>query len=828
MAVKNLPKIKSYKQYELKPEVLRWECDPDIFEFDSTESLTPIEGILGQERALKAFRLGVDLHSPGYNIYIAGLSGTGKMSTVKQMLESIGSNSAKMYDYAYVNNFDDNDRPILLTFEAGKAKIFKEDLGSAIDLLQRRIPKLLESESYISRKQKIISDYNDKEQSLLNSFNEQLKKENFTLGQIKIGEGVRPEILPIIDNQPVSVYQLDELVQQNKLTKENAQEILKKYSSRQEDLQNVFKKGLKLSQDFQKQLEVLEKEYSSNVVKGVIGRLTEKYPEPKIIDYLIRVEENILENLQVFKGTKPEGAATPEGFVIDYFKEYEVNIILDNSHTVNCPVIIETSPTYINLFGTIEKSTDGRGGYYTDFTRIKAGSVLRAAGGYLVLNVIHLFEEPGVWKNLKRVLTYRKLEIQDNPNFFQLVPTSLKPEPIEIDTKVILVGSQLIYSFLAQHEYDFKKIFKVKADFDYEIKRSDKVIIEYARVIKKLIKEEKLCEFDKSALSELIEISARFAGHKNKLTTRFSKIADLAREANFWALDDGFNVVSQAHVQKAYSLALERHGMLESKITEMIEEKMVLLDTDGERIGQINGLAIYGADFYSFARPTRITATVSLGSGSIINVEREAGMSGRHYNKGVLIISGYFRETFGQDLPLSFNANLVFEQSYGTVDGDSASCAEIFALLSTLSGLPINQSIAVTGSLNQKGDVQPIGGVNEKIEGFYDVCKARGLTSNQGVIIPTQNVQELMLREDVIEAVAKGEFHIYAISRVEEGVEILTGVKAGNKTSKGYEPSTVFDLVEKKIKDLYAKSKAVKPSNENQHKIKVKQRKQKK
>ncbi|NWF89951.1 MAG: AAA family ATPase [Ignavibacteriaceae bacterium] len=815
-APKQLPKIKSFQKYELKPEDLRWECDPNIFEFDSTESLKPIEGILGQERALKAIRLGVDLHSPGYNIYIAGLSGTGKMTTVKQMLESISSNTANLNDYAYVNNFTDPDRPILLTFKVGKAKAFKEDLSSAINLLQRQIPQALESESYVSRKQQIISTYNEKEQELLNSFDERLKKENFTLGQIKVGEGVRPEIFPVIDNQPISVYQLDELIQNKKLTKEEAQEILKKYAGKQEELQDVFKKGLKLSQEFQKQLEKLEQEFSSNIVTGVIGNLEEKYSDSKTRNYLNDVKNSILENLQIFKGAKPEGVTTPEGFTIDYFKEYEVNIILDNSGTENCPVIIETSPTYINLFGTIEKSTDGRGGYYTDFTKIKAGSILRACGGYLVLNVTHLFEEPGVWKNLKRVLTYRKLEIQDNPNFFQFVPTSLKPEPIDVDTKIILVGSQLIYSILAQHEYDFKKIFKVKADFDYEIKRSDKVITEYARVLKKLIKEENLCDFDKTALSELIEISARFAGHKNKLTTRFSKIADLAREANFWALDDGFNVVSAAHVQKAYAFALERHGMLETKLTDMIEEKMILLDTDGERVGQINGLAIYSADFYSFARPTRITATVSLGSGSIINVEREAGMSGRHYNKGVLIISGYFRETFGQDLPLSFNANLVFEQSYGTVDGDSASCAEIFALLSTLSGLPIKQSIAVTGSLNQKGDVQPIGGVNEKIEGFFDVCKANGLTGKQGVIIPTQNIQELMLRNDIIEAVTKGQFHIYAISRVEEGIEILTGRKAGNKTIKGYEPGSVFDLVEKKIKDLYAKSKAVKPANETQ------------
>jgi ATP-dependent Lon protease len=367
----------------------------------------------------------------------------------------------------------------------------------------------------------------------------------------------------------------------------------------------------------------------------------------------------------------------------------------------------------------------------------------------------------------------------------------------------------MIYAYLSEREYDFKKMFKVKADFDYEINRNDHVVIEYAHVIKKLIKQEKLKEFDKTAIAYLLEISALMAGRQDKLTLRFSRIADIAREASFWATDDGFNIVSAAHVEKAYQLAKERHGMLEDKITEMFENKTFLIDTDGERVGQINGLAVYNADFYSFGRPTRITATVSLGSGTIINVEREAGMSGRHYNKGVLIISGYFRETFGQDQPLSFNANLVFEQSYGMVDGDSASCTEIFALLSTLSGLPIKQSIAVTGSLNQKGDVQPIGGVNEKIEGFFDICKLNGLNGKQGVIIPIQNVKDLMLREDIISSVKKNEFHIYPISRVEEGIEILTGVKAGNKTLKGYEEGTVFDRVEKKIRELFEKSRAI-------------------
>ncbi len=816
---------KPKKHEELKPEDLRWNCDPDLFEFESTSDLEPMEGIIGQERALKAIRLGVDLRAPGYNIFIAGLSGSGKATTVKKMLEKISSNCPPLCDYAYVNNFKDPDAPILLTFPVGKAKQFRHDLSSAIGILKNRIPQTLDSDMFTERRKQLVQEYNEQEQALMNDFDQKLKEDNFTLVQVKVdGGGARPDIYPLIDEKAVPIYQLDEKIKEGRLTKNDAKEIINKYNELQQDLKVIFKEGLKISQNFEKKMLDIEKAAVEMVVKSVIDNIRERYDDAKVVDFIDQVENNVMDNVQVFKGVKPQGQMTAEGFEIDYFKEYDVNIILDNSETKDCPVIIETSPNFINLFGTIEKVSDGRGGWYSDFTKIKAGSILKANGGYLVLNVLHLFEEPGVWRTLKRVLTYNKLEIQESPSVFQFTSSILKPEPIGIDTKIILLGSDWIYSILAEREYDFKKMFKVKADFDYEIKRSDKVIVEYAQVIKKLIKEEELCEFDKSAISKLIEISARFAGQKNKLTTRFSQIADIAREANFWALDDGFNVISEAHVKKAYELGKERHGLLESKIDDMLQDQMILLDTEGERIGQINGLAVYTTDYYAFGRPTRITATVSLGSGSIINVEREAGMSGRHYNKGVLIISGYFRETFGQDLPLSFNANLVFEQSYGTVDGDSASCAEIFALLSTLADLPIKQYLAVTGSLNQKGDVQPIGGVNEKIEGFYDLCRNRGFNKKQGVVIPIQNVKELMLKEEVVESVRKGEFHIYPISKVEEGIELLTGVRAGKKTAKGYPAGTVFDLVEKKIKYLYSRSRSLKPGEEKKQGTRRKRR----
>jgi ATP-dependent Lon protease len=525
--------------------------------------------------------------------------------------------------------------------------------------------------------------------------------------------------------------------------------------------------------------------------------------------YIDAVIKNILENLDVFKGHKPIREETEDGVFVDYLKEYEINVILDNSKTGSCPVVIETSPTMSNLFGAIEKFSDGRGGWYADFTRIKSGSLLRANGGFIVLNALDAFMEPGLWRTLKRVLLYGKLEIQDLSSYYQFSPSVLKPEPIEIDTKVLFIGNNYIYSVLSYNEDDFNKIFKVKAEFDYEIKRTDQSLVEYTKVIKKLIQKESLLEFNSSAIAKVIEYSARYAGEKYKLTTRFAYISDVVREACFWARDNGDKMVDSYHVVQAYEASRERHGLYESKVNEMMEDGTLLIDTEGERIGQVNGLAVYGGNNHSFGKPTRITASIGLGNGSIINVEREAGLSGNTHNKGVLIIAGYFQETFGKKIPLSFNASLVFEQGYGMIDGDSASIAEICALLSCLSELPLKQMYAITGSVNQKGDIQPIGGVNEKIEGFFDICNKRGLTGKHGVIMPAQNVKDLMLKEKVVQAVDRGEFHIYPVTKVEQAVEIFTGVKTGTLNKQGsYQANTVFGLVQKNLKEMRKRIKA--------------------
>ncbi|MEG8947971.1 Lon protease family protein [Rosettibacter firmus] len=823
---------KAPKHSELKVEDLKWTCDPQVFDFESTEKLEPIEGIVGQERAIKALRVGVELKSPGYNIFVAGLSGTGKLTTIKKMLESIvPNNSAELYDYAYVNNFKDEDRPLLLQFPAGMARKFKRDLNRAIRFLQERIPQVLSNEPFVSRKKQLLSEYTKKQRAIMLGFEDKLRKDNFTLGEVKMGEMVRPEILAVIDNQPFFVTQLQDLVNEQKLTQDQAQEIFNKYTSYQEELQQVFKDSLKLTQDFQEKIIQLETEAVRVIVNVTIDDLRKKYKFKKVKYYLDQVAENIILNLDVFKGQKPIREETESGIIVDYLKEYEVNIILDNSHTKETPVIIETSPTYTNLFGTIERISDGHGGWYADFTRIKAGSLLRANGGFLVINALDAFSEPGVWKSLKRVLLYGKLEIQDLANLYQFAPSILKPEPIQIETKVILIGNNYIYSILSAYEDDFNKIFKIKADFDYEMTKTDKALNEYARVIKKLIETEKILEFDKSAIAKVIEYGARYAGEKNKLTTRFAYIADLVREASFWARDNGDKMVTDYHVVQAYEASKERHGLYESKLSQMIHDGTLLIDTEGERVGTVNALVVYHSGSYSFGKPSRITASVSLGSGNIINVEREAGLSGSTHNKGVLIISGYFREKFGKHIPLSFTASLAFEQGYGFIDGDSASITEICALLSAISGIPIKQSIAITGSVNQKGEIQPIGGVNEKIEGFFDVCKRKGLNGNHGVIIPLQNVKDLMLKDEVINAVKEGKFHIYPVSEVSEAIEILTGIKAGKVLANGrHEANTVFGLVEKELIAMKKrlKSTPTKKSDSNQETSSTKSRRKKK
>lgn len=792
------------KHLELKPSAYRWKCNLSTFNFESTEEIEPIEGIIGQDRAIKALRLGVGLKASGYNIYIAGLSGTGKASTVKKMLEILADNNPALFDYCYVNNFKNPDQPVLLTFPAGMSLKFKYDVNSLISLLRERIPQVLESESLNAKKNAIIEKFSKQEQSLITGFEEMINKDGLTLGQVQVEDGVRPEIMPVINKKPVLITTIEELVSKGELTKKKAQQIYDAYSARQQDLMILVKKHVKLSQDLQTEIRNIEKSEAEALIKGAIIYLNENYKDGKTADWIATLEKDILENIQLFKLAMSNPEAIAESFPLDPFRAYDVNILLDNAGIKDSPVIIETAPSMNTLFGNIERVSDRKGNFYADFLNIKAGSMLRANGGFLVLRVSHLFEAPGVWKTLKRILTYMMLDIQDNHIYYQMAPSSLKPESIPIDLKVILIGNSYIYSLLAEREDDFKKIFKVKAEFDYEITRSKEILVQYAHIIKKIISDENLKEFHKSAIASVMEIAARYAGSKDKLTSRFSMLADVVREASFWAQEDNSSKVRSEHVRQAFANARERHDLWDEKYTEMIATDRILIDVAGKKVGQVNGLAVYGSDIIAFGKPARITSAVAPGNGVIINVEKESGLSGKTHDKAILIIAGFLRETFSHIVPLAVSATVVFEQSYGNIDGDSASIAEMAVIISAISKLPVNQAIAVTGSVNQKGEVQPIGGVNEKIEGFYKVCKEKGFTKYQGVIIPVSNIDDLMLDEEIQAAAKSGLFHIWPVSHISEALEILLGVRAGEKNEEGHFPrNTIYGITAENLKKMY-------------------------
>lgn len=779
---------------------LRWYCPPDVIPAETTEGVEPIEGIIGQDRALKALKLGVELYGPGYNVFVCGLSGTGKATTIKTILEKLQPRKVLTRDYCYVNNFDDPDRPRLLVFERGMGRRFQSDMNEAMQLVFEKVPGQFEEAEYLKTKQALVDEYNRLEAELFGSFEKQIGPDGFVLGRVQEGQAVHPEILVRLGDKAVMVSDLPGAVAQEMLTEEEAEQYAEKYREHKLTLQDVFRRGLRMSREYQKKIADHERQIGSFFLLAIFKDMLDEYTGEEVQAYLNAVMENILENIDQFKSTQEEGGEIPT--------EYEVNLLLDNSAASCCPVVIETVPTFRNIFGTIERKQDASGFFYTDFTLIKAGSLLQADGGFLVLNAADALTEPGVWKSLQRVLLYRKLEIQSPEMFAQQSPTALKPEGIDVNVKVILIGNNEIYGALSTYERDFKKIFKVKADFDHEMPNTPIAVGQYAALVRRLISDEGLKHFDKRAIASIVEYGARLVDSKKKLTTQFSEIADIVREANYWCQQNSNKYVTGDHVDKAIEETYNRHALYEDKLQELIDNEVILIAVDGKRIGQINGLAVYGGERFSFGKPTRITATVSAGKAGIINIEREARMSGSTHDKGMLILSGFIREQFAQERPLSLTASISFEQSYSGIDGDSASSTEIYALLSALTELPLDQSIAVTGSVNQKGDIQPIGGVNEKIEGFFEVCERRGLTGRQGVIIPRQNVDDLMLRTRVVDAVREGKFRVWAVETVMQGIELLTGVVAGERGDDGHYPAdTVFGMVERRLERLYERAK---------------------
>lgn len=791
---------------EIPPDRLRWHCKPSSIRVKTTDDAAPTKEIIGQERALRALRLGLEMKYPGYNVFVTGFSGTGRMTTIKRLLSEFRGKPVELKDRCYVHNFKDNDQPILITLRAGEGNKFRQAMTDLIQDLVKNIPAAFDRKRYKEERKRMMEHFQERQHSVLSDFEKKVKEKGFEVVQVQAGPSLRPDITPVVNSQPVSFEQLENLMTQGQVTKEQIEQMTKDRALLESQMELVLRELRNIERKLKESLNDLAERFILPLVKETIDEIREQHAYEKVQKYLDEVQRQIMEDLNRFRPQDEQpGAmltlpgAPPEA---DSYLEYQVNVVVDNSETKGVPIIIETNPRFRNIFGTIEREVDRNGVWRTDFTLIKPGSLLKADGGYLVINALDALMEQGVWQNLKRTLRNGLLEVQPVETGLFGASSAFKPEPIEIDVKVVMLGDAYVYFLLYEQDDDFKKIFKVRSDFDTEMPQSRVSIQRYVSFMKMICDDEGLKPFDRSAIAAVIEHGVRLAGRQNKISTRFNLVADLLRESNYWAEKENKSPVNSKHVRRAIDERIERIRLAEEKMQELILDGTIMIDSSDAVVGQVNGLTIYDMREYMFGIPARITAKTSLGRSGIINIERESGMSGPGHVKGVMIISGYLHSMYAQRRPLTMNASITFEQSYGGIDGDSASSTEVYAILSSLANVSLRQDIAVTGSVNQMGEIQPIGGVNQKIEGFFHICKARGLTGRQGVIIPRQNERDLMLRHEVIDAVRRGKFHIHSIGNLDEGLEILTGLRAGRRLKNGsFEKDTVHDLVDRKLNE---------------------------
>lgn len=789
-------------------EELRPSFDPAALPFDSSADCPACDGIIGQDRALRALQTGLDIKNLGYNIFITGMVGTGRTTSIKQLLEGLKKGDPPPDDLLYVNNFRNADEPRLIQLPAGQGRSFVEAMNDLISRLQHSIPDWLKSPYYTEHRDAIIESQQARQKEILKAFEEETAKEGFSVIQVQMGLFVKPDLIPVIDDQPVPFPKLEQAAREKKFDEKTLSALKTKYADLSKKLEAIFEELREIDDKTRLDLKSFDKESITPVIAAAVDEIRTRFPQPKVAEYLDEVEAGLIGNIDLFKSDPKKEEEKRGELAVDPFLEYRVNLLIDNTGLDHAPVVIETNPSYVNLFGSIDSSISRFGSWLTDFTKIKAGSFLKANGGFLVLNALDALVESGVWPTLKRTLRNQTLEIQNFASLFLLSMKTLKPEPIKVNVKVVMIGDEEIYNILFFQDEEFKRIFKIKSEFDTEMPRSDDAVRDYVRFIRKISDEGGLLPFDRTGMAAVIEHGIRLSGRREKLSTLFHRLADVIREADYWARKDGREAVQGVHVEQAVRERFERINLIERKIQEMIAEGTILIETSGGVVGQVNGLAVYSMGQAAFGKPSRITARTSVGRAGVINIEREADLSGQTHNKGVLILGGYLRGKYAVDRPFALSASIAFEQSYGGIDGDSASSTEVYAILSALSGLPLRQDIAVTGSLNQKGEIQPIGGVNEKIEGFFDVCRAQGLTGTQGVMIPVQNVRNLMLRRDVVAAAAEGRFHIYPVRTIDEGIEILTGVPAGRKSEDGtWEERTVNFLVDRELERLAHASK---------------------
>ncbi|MGD8414725.1 MAG: ATP-binding protein, partial [Candidatus Latescibacterota bacterium] len=663
------------------------------------------------------------------------------------------------------------------------------------------IPLALKNEKFKKKQSEIIEDVKQRKAQVTEKFEREVNERGFSLIEVEYGPFTRPEIAPVVGGEVVSMDALPSLMAKDKLGQGDFQKFQNGYPELMAKLEEVVGVARDLQRELADRLVKLEREHIGPIVEFSLNEVRNEFPDEKIDTYLDGLYDHIMDNLGMFH--RGEQGDEPEMYREDLIP-FEVNLLVDNSKTKKAPVIIETAPTFVNLFGTIERAVDAEGETLTDFTAIRAGSILRANGGYLVLNLTDVLEEPHAWTTLKRTLKHQKLTIRGFDSLLLVPIAALKPEAIDLDVKIVLIGDAYSYQVLYEYDEDFGKIFKVKAEFDRVMPNRKRNVTKYCQFIRNLSAEEGLKPFHKTGAAAIVEEGVRLAARKDKISTRFSDIGDVIRESSYWAGKDGSKSVRQKHVAKAVEERERRVSLYEDKIQEMITDGTILLDIEGAKVGQVNGLTVFDIGDYTFGRPARITVETGVGRSGLINVEREADMSGRTYNKGVLILDGYIRRMYAQDKPVTMNASICFEQSYSGIDGDSASSTEIYGLLSSLAEVPLRQDIAVTGSVNQKGEIQPIGGVNEKIEGFYEVCSFKGLSGEQGVLIPARNKVDVMLSKNIVNAVQAGRFHIYAINTIDEGIEILTGIKAGRRRKDGkFDKDSVHGRVDERLRRFH-------------------------
>jgi len=775
-------------------EKLRWVCDAAQFSFVTTDEIANLEGSIGQERAVAAIDFGLGMSNHGFNLYLAGAPGTGRSSTISNMLKKRAKESPPPPDWCYVHNFDAPDAPLSLSLPAGKGGELAADMRELLEYVRANIPTALESKEYETNRVTIIEQYQEKNGEIFAELEKEAGEKGFALQRTVSG-------LVIVPQKEGRNFTQEEYDALERDERDRIDSIGRELTEKLNDALRQVRDNEKALRDA---LSQLDRELGLSAVGHHLNPLKEKWAGfQKILHYLESVQEDLLLNLEDFKPQNPPpqipGLKIPRQEPT--FERYEVNVLVENDPENGAPVVFESNPTYNNLFGRIENIMQMGGMATTNFTLIKPGALHRANGGYLVVDAREVLINPFAWESLKRCIRNSEIKIEDVLEQYRFMTVvSLKPEPVPLHAKIIMIGSLWIYYLLFYQEPDYRKFFKVKADFDSRINRTPEIMQDYALFVATHCKKEGLLPFDPSGVAALLEHASRLVEDQGRLSSQFMELSDLIREASYWADRGGGQLVDRAWVRKAIQEKVYRSNRVEERIQEYLTDGTILCDTEGSAVGQINGLSVITMGDYTFGRPSRLTTRVSLGRAGMVNIEREVKLSGPIHDKGVLILTGYLRGKFARDKPLSFSASICFEQSYEGVEGDSASSTELYSLLSAFSGLPIRQGIAVTGSVNQVGQVQPIGGVNYKIEGYYNVCKAKGLTGEQGVLIPKLNERNLMLNDEVVQAVQEGRFHIWSVSDIDQGIEVLTGVPAGKAAEDGsYPEGSVNFLVDQRL-----------------------------